>query len=51
MAKFKKGDIVEDAHGNDYRVIMVESSTGRIAVQNIETGQESVKRDWELEPA
>lgn len=49
MAKFKKDEIVEDAHGNEYVVLMVESSTGRIAVRNLETGQESIKKDWELE--
>lgn len=34
MAKFKKNDIVEDSHGNEFTVIMVESSTGRIALQD-----------------
>lgn len=48
MAKFKVDDQVEDAHGNEYTVLEVETSTGRIAVEDNNTGRQYIKQDWEL---
>lgn len=41
MGKFRKHETVVDAHGNKYKVIEVESGTGRVAVKSTETREQS----------
>jgi len=36
VAKFKRGDIVHNHVGDEFEVIMTESSTGRIALQDLD---------------